>query len=209
VTAGSLPTDLPLVAFALGDTPDALLAASTLAFDLFQIRALDHVAVTRPVRFRYTRAGGGFELPFAGVVAISFVGGVIAGARVCPCAGNLTEDEARDVAAGVVPHITAAGYRAVAGLGKGVAALASQLQARPRHIDTSVLVGKWTRGDDALLLEVERAASSGSEKKPDLRHVVCVRVENGPLYRRATARVSGAGRDVVWKRRPGASPVCS
>lgn len=201
VPEGNLPTDPPLVAFALGDRPDALLAASTFAFDLFQIRAIDLVTVTRPVCFRYTRAGGVFELPSAALVAISFVGGVIASARVRPCGGDLTEDEAREAAEDVIPRIAGAGYRPVPRLGKGAQALHSQLQVRARHLDVAVLLGKWTHGDDAVLLEVERSAVSPSDKKPEPGHTVWVRIENPPLLRRAKAAVSGAGRDVVWKRR--------
>jgi hypothetical protein len=219
VLAGELPTDLPLVAFTLGDRPEALLEASTLAFDLFQIRAIDVIAITCPVRLRFVPAAAlaapprrgrsrrdprpesAFELPFAGVVGISFVGGVITGARCCPGAADLTEAEASDVAASVVPRIEAAGYRPVAGLGRGIAGLSAQLQARPRHTDVTVLVGKWAAGDEAIVLEVERAAASAARKEPEPKHVVHVRIENAVLHRRATAAVPGAGREVVWKRR--------
>lgn len=205
-TGGTVPseapsTDLPLVAFALGDRPDALLASSTFTFDFFQIRAMDSVLVTRPVRLRHGRKRGVFELPFAGVVAISFVGGAITGARVCPHSGSLTADEAHAVAADVVPRLVGAGYRAAVGLGKGVDALPALLAAeRERKVDMTLLVGKWSCGDDAVLVEVERSFAA-SEKNPEPRHAVRLRIENATLHRRAAAAITGAGHNVVWKRK--------
>lgn len=209
VPSEALSTDLPLVAFALGDRPDALLASSTFTFDFFQIRALDSVLVTRPVRLRHGRKRGVFELPFAGVVAISFVGGAITSARVCPHSGSLTAEQAHAVAADVVPRITGAGYRAAVGLGKGVDALPSllaerEIAERERKVDTTLLVGKWSCGDDAVLLEVERSLAAG-EKNPEPRHAVRLRIENATLQRRATSAISGAGHNVVWKRKAAAA----
>lgn len=217
---GLPPTDLPLIAFALGDRPDALLAASTFAFDFFQIRALDHALVAQPVRFRLLRAGrprrargaasraqppsdppAGLELPFAGLVAISFVGGAITTVRVCPHSGHVGVEEARDIAAEVVPRLAAAGFHPVAGLGTGIESLPAQIQAKERPIDTTFLVGKWALGDEAVRLEVERSSPSSAEKRAEPRHVVVLRIENATLQRRATAAISGGGHNVVWKRK--------
>jgi hypothetical protein len=201
MSSDGIPADLPLVALALGDTPDALLASSTFPFELDRVHAIELVPVTRAVRFRCTRRPGGFDLPLAGLVAISFTAGLITSARVNPHLGNLTEEEATGVAFSVGPALVEAGYRPVAGLGKGAEALPYQLADRERSVDTTILVGKWTYGDDAVLLEVERSGAATVDRKPaPPRHLVRVRLENGPLTRRQIAQVSGAGRDVVWER---------
>lgn len=201
MSSDSIPANLPLVALALGDTPDALLAGSTFPFELDRIHAIELVPVTRAVRFRCTRSPGSFELPLAGLVAISFTAGLITSARVNPHLGSLTEEEAVGVASSVVPRLVEAGYRPVAGLGKGAEALPYQLADRERAVDTTILVGKWTYGDDAVLLELERSGSAGPDRRPGPpKHLVRVRLENGPLTRKQLAQVSGAGRDVVWER---------
>jgi hypothetical protein len=203
MTSEHLSSDFPTVAFTLGDNPEALLAASTFPFDFSQIHAIDLVATACPVRFRYTRAPGGFELPLAGLVAISFVQGVITSARVCPHLGSLTEEEAYTIAANVVPRVLAADFRAVAGLGTGLEALPFELNDKERAIDTTILVDKWTYGDDSVLLQVERSGSADLDRKPaPPMHLVRIRIENGPLTRKAIARLSDDGHDVVWKRQP-------
>lgn len=195
------PDDLPTVAFALGDDPDALLRGSTVHFDLPAVHAIDLVPVTRAVRFVCTRAPGRFELPLAGLVAISFLGGRINSARINPHLGGLDEASATDLAADVVARVEAAGYQRVAGLGRSVRAIPFDLADRERPVDTTLLLGKWMHGDDAVLIELERSGSSNLDRSVDApSHVVRLRLENGPLTRRQSATVNGAGRDVVWRR---------
>lgn len=192
------PSPLPIVAFALGDAPDALLRQSTLPFELAEVHAIDLVPVTRAVAFRCTRAPGAFEVPVAGLVTISMLGGRINSARVNPHLGGLDEAAAVDVAADIVSRVEGAGYRPVAGLGRSPRAIPVDLADPERPVDTTLLIGKWMLGDDAVLLELERSGSVGQEAP---RHVVRLRLENGPLTRRQSAQVTGAGRDVVWRRR--------
>lgn len=194
-------SDRPVVALALGDGPGDLLAQSTYPFDFKQIKAIDLVSAIGAVRFRFTRDPGGFELPLAGLVILSFLGGRINSVRVNPHLGGLAEGAAIEVAASVHPRVEGAGFRRVPGLGKSIEVLPFELADRARPLDTTILVAKWMYGNDAILLELERSGSSNLERKPEPpSHLVRLRIENGPLTRRQSALVVGTGRDVVWKR---------
>jgi hypothetical protein len=195
------PHDLPTVAFALGHSTEDLLRASTFDFALTEVHAIDLVPVTRAVRFVCLRSPGGFEVPVAGLVNISFLGARINSARINPHLGGLDEAEATALASDMLERIEAAGYQRVSGLGRSVKAVPFDLADRERPVDTTLLLGKWMHADDAVLLELERSASSNLDHAVSApSHVVRLRLENGPLTRRQSALVTGAGRDVVWRR---------
>jgi hypothetical protein len=194
--------DRPTVRFTLGDGIEQLLAASSYPFEIVELHDMDLVPVTRVVRCAYARSPGAFELPEAALVALSFRAGKITAARVCPHAGALDERGAGLVAEEVAARVEGAGWRRVPGLGLEVSAVSRELSDPARPTDTTLLVGKWLYGDDAVLLEVDRSGSAAprGEPLPPPTCLVRVRLENAPLTKRAIDEIKGNGRNVIWRK---------
>lgn len=190
----------PLISFALGDDIDTFLASCVAELPILQMRAADMLIIGGPIDVVCRGPlQGGFELPPSKVAMLSFIMGTLVEARICPHTTPLTDEDAHEVASNVVHRLNTANYRSVAGFGRGVDSLRALLGNRNREIVTTVPIGKWTRGNDAVFVDVERTCTE-ERRNSALLHAVRVRVENPVLYRKVSAGLYG-GHQIVWKRR--------
>lgn len=155
VTEMQTTTNLPVVRLMLGDDYEKVRQQSTFQFPRRELGRVDLIGASVPVIFEYTRPGSEFTLPAARSFAASVDDNHIISVTVSPQLAYISPEAALALVHQLAQLLEQSAWKMSKRYLSNAQARA-RLEDASQDSDVTLRVEDWSRGDDAVYLEVSR-----------------------------------------------------